>query len=49
MLSNDELYAVTAYLLFMNGIVAEDEVLSAASLPAVEMPNRDGFSWAYSP
>ncbi len=48
-LSNDELYAVTAYLLFMNGIVAEDEVLSAASLPAVEMPNRDGFSWAYSP
>lgn len=48
-LSNDELYAVTAYLLFMNGIVAEDEVLSAESLPAVEMPNRDGFSWAYSP
>lgn len=48
-LSNDELYAVTAYVLYLNDIVAEDEVLDAESLPAVRMPNRDGFVWGYSP
>ena len=42
-LSDDELYAVTAYLLFANGIVAEDAVLDALTLPAVRMPHRDGF------
>ena len=42
-LSADELYAVTAYVLFMNAIVAEDAVLDAKSLPQVKMPNRDGF------
>lgn len=42
-LSNDELYAVTAYLLFMNNVVAEDTVLDAKTLPQVKMPNRDGF------
>jgi len=48
-LSDDEVYAVTAYLLFLNGIVGEEAVLDRKSLPAVKMPNRDGFSWAYSP
>lgn len=48
-LEDDELYAVTAYLLFLNGIVAEDATMDAESLPSVKMPNRDGFSWAYSP
>ena len=48
-LSNDELYAVTAYVLYLNEIVAEDEVLDAESLPTVPMPNRDGFVWGYSP
>lgn len=48
-LSDDEIYAVTAYLLYLNGIVEEDTTLDAASLPEVEMPNRDGFSWDYSP
>ena len=48
-LSNDELYAVTAYVLYLNEIVAEDAVLDAESLPAVTMPNRDGFVWDYSP
>ena len=48
-LSDDEIYAVTAYLLYLNGIVEEDARLSATSLPMVEMPNRDGFSWDYSP
>ncbi|MET3431130.1 cytochrome c [Herbaspirillum seropedicae] len=42
-LSADEVYAVTAYLLHLNGIVAADTVLDAASLPQVRMPNRDGF------
>lgn len=45
-LSNDELYAVTAYLLSLNGIVADDAVLDAVSLPKVRMPNRDGFEAA---
>jgi cytochrome c len=42
-LSNDEVYAVTAYLLAMNGIVKDDATLDAASLAKVRMPNRDGF------
>jgi len=39
----DEVYAVTAYLLHLNGIVPADTVLDAQSLPKVRMPNRDGF------
>ena len=42
-LTPDEVYAVTAYLLHLNGIVKEDEVLDAATLPRIRMPNRDGF------
>lgn len=42
-LSADEVYAVTAYLLHLNGIVPADAALDAASLPKVAMPNRDGF------
>ena len=42
-LSNDEVYAVSAYVLFLNGIVAEAAVMNAQSLPQVKMPNRDGF------
>jgi cytochrome c len=34
---------VTAYLLFLNGIIGEGDVLDARTLPAVKMPNRDGF------
>ena len=44
-LSTDEVYAVTAYLLFLNGLVGADTTLDAASLAAIEMPNRDGFIW----
>jgi cytochrome c len=45
-LSNDEVYAVTAYVLSVDGIVAKDATLDAKSLPQVKMPNRDGFvSW----
>jgi S-disulfanyl-L-cysteine oxidoreductase SoxD len=42
-LSADETYAVTAYVLFLNGIVEESTVLDARTLPAVAMPNRGGF------
>jgi S-disulfanyl-L-cysteine oxidoreductase SoxD len=42
-LSDDEVYAVSAYVLFLNGIVSEDAVMNAQSLPQVKMPNRDGF------
>ena len=45
-LTDDEVYAVTAFVLAKNGIIAEDEELNARTLPAVKMPNRDGFvSW----
>ncbi len=42
-LSSDELYAVCAFILAKNGIIADDFVLDAKSLPKVKMPNRDGF------
>lgn len=45
-LTNDEVYAVTAYILSIDGIVPNDAVLDAKSLPRVKMPNKDGFvSW----
>ena len=46
-LNPDQVYAVTAYVLHLNGIVADDAVMDAKSLPAVQMPNRDGFRPAY--
>lgn len=42
-LTADETYAVVAWLLFQNKIIAEDAVMDAHSLPKVQMPNRDGF------
>ena len=42
-LSNDEIYAVSAYLLFLNQIVGLDDPLDAETLPRIRMPNRDGF------
>lgn len=45
-LSNDEVYALTAYLLRGNGIIDESLVLDRKTLPAVKMPNRDGFVMA---
>ena len=42
-LSADEVYAVSAYILSLNGVIGADEVLDAQSLPRVRMPNRDGF------
>src|SRR3954462_1004871 len=42
-LSDDEVYAVVAYILNLNGIVADNETMDAQALPKVKMPNRDGF------
>jgi cytochrome c len=39
----DDVYAVTAYVLQLNGIVSATDVLDANSLPKIKMPNRDGF------
>ena len=48
-LTADEVYAVTAYLLAENDVIDRDQVLDAESLPAVRMPNREGFRWAWPP
>ena len=42
-LTNDELYAVAAYILQLNGIIGENDTMNAQTLPKVRMPNRDGF------
>lgn len=42
-LTNSEVYAVSAFLLNLNGLVPPDAVMDAQSLPRVQMPNRDGF------
>ncbi|PYN59349.1 MAG: cytochrome C biogenesis protein CcdA, partial [Candidatus Rokuibacteriota bacterium] len=39
----DEVYAVSAYILNLNGLVPADAVLDQATLPKVQMPNRDNF------
>ena len=42
-LSPEEVYAVTAFILFRNGIIKETDVLDKKSLVEVQMPNRNGF------
>lgn len=42
-LSNDQVYAITAYLLYVNGIIGEHDEMNARTLPKVKMPNRNGF------
>lgn len=39
----DDVYAVSAYLYHLNGLVDEDFVMNAETMPAIEMPNRDAF------
>ncbi|MGD8341483.1 MAG: cytochrome c [Gammaproteobacteria bacterium] len=45
-LTDDEVYALTAYLLSINGIIDDDMVIDAQSLPDVKMPNAGNFIWA---
>lgn len=42
-LSDDEVYAVTAYLLYLNEVVEDDFVLSNETFADIEMPNQDAF------
>jgi S-disulfanyl-L-cysteine oxidoreductase SoxD len=48
-LKPDEVYAVSAYVLFLNGIVPQDTTLDADNLAKINMPNRNGFVSAYPP
>ena len=42
-LTDSEVYAVTAYLLYLNEIIAEEQEMNADTLADIKMPNRDGF------
>jgi len=48
-LGNDELYALTAWVLHLDGIVSQDQRLDRENLPEVAMPNRDGFHSTWWP
>jgi S-disulfanyl-L-cysteine oxidoreductase SoxD len=42
-LNAPQVYAVSAYILYLNEIIGEKDVLNARTLPRIRMPNRDGF------
>jgi cytochrome c len=42
-LTPDEVYAVTAYVLYRNDVITDTDILDATSLPKIRMPNRDNF------
>ena len=42
-LSSSQVYSAVAYILYLNDIVGENDVLNARTLPKIRMPNRDGF------
>jgi cytochrome c len=46
-LTPDEVYAVSAYVLFLNGVVPQGTTLDKDNLAKIAMPNRDGFMSAY--
>lgn len=46
-LTDDEVYSLTAYLLYLNGIIDEEDVMDAETLANVKMPNRDNFVLAH--
>ena len=43
LLKPPEVYALTAYILSLNGIIGNSQIIDAKTLPKVKMPNRDGF------
>lgn len=43
-LTANEVYALTAYLLNINGVIPEDQVLDAQNLPKVKMPIGDEYA-----
>lgn len=48
-LTDDQVYAVTAYLLYLNKLIKIEEVISAQNLPKITMPNHAGFINVYTP
>jgi cytochrome c len=42
-LAANEVYAITAFLLYKNDVIKQDEVMDKQSLPKVQMPNHEGF------
>jgi cytochrome c len=42
-LTDDEVYAVSAYILNLNGIIGANDEMNAQTLAKVSMPNKDGF------
>jgi len=48
-LAPDEVYSLVAFLLYRNGVIKEDEVMDAQSLPKVAMPNRNGYALPAEP
>ncbi len=46
-LTINEVYAVTAYLLYLNNLITKDDVINTSTLPKVKMPNEDGFKNVY--
>ena len=48
-LNDDEVYAVTAYLRNLNGIIGENDEMNAQTLPKVKMPNQSNFIVVYPP
>ena len=46
-LTDDEVYALTAYILSLNKLIGENDVMDAKTLPQVKMPNRDNFIIPY--
>jgi hypothetical protein len=43
-MTHNQVYAVVAFLLQLNGMIAENSVMDAKTLPQVKMPNRGGFT-----
>ena len=46
-LSDEEVYSLTAYMLYINNIISEDMIIDANTLPKIEMPNKGNFIISY--
>jgi S-disulfanyl-L-cysteine oxidoreductase SoxD len=46
-LTNDQVYALAAYILQLNGLIGENDVMNSRTLPKVKMPNRTNFFIVY--
>ena len=46
-LTDEEVYSLTAYILHLNRIISQADVINAQTLPKVKMPNRDNFIRIY--